>query len=275
MTERVSHSYLNQRRLNDFTVKDRDAGQFFDGPVDGTIVREIPFSEIVIDGRYGADQVAEVINDHIVPFKNRLSELEGYGVRVVNHRYVIGDREVADGNNFYRTEKVVGIIAEKIEGAIDFEDTLAGAEETHMIAYDDLALRLVKFVEDHYQRREPFETEIVRLAQYVIDPGAKTIADMTVLVDVQPHPATCRNPLDSASSALLNLAHEITQMAKVRGVEEVKSFPAIMEVIANMPRVENLVGQDVRDLVLEAMLKVDDREVDRLSVDIDEEYDEE
>ena len=276
MTERVSRSYLNKNKLNDFPVKDRYPGQFFEGPVDGTILREIPFSKMVETGQTPAKELEEVIYDHIIPFKKDLDLLkEEYGIRTVNPRYLIADREVADENNFYRTEKVLSIIADKIEGAIDFDDVLASGDETYLTAYDDLASRLVRFVDDHHRRGEVFETEIVRPSQYVIDPAAETIADATVLVDVQPHSATYRYPLDTASSALLNLAHEITQMAKVHGADKVKSYPEIMEVIASMPRIDNLVDQDVKDLVLEAMLSLDDQEISRLSVEMDDEYDEE
>lgn len=283
MTERVSHSYLKTRELDDFYVIDRDQdgenrfkGRFFEGPIEGTVLREVPFAKMVYPST-SHEEVGEVVRDYVDGFRASLKQLDGYGIRTVHPRYVIGEREVPNKDGYFVSEKVLGILTDKIGGAMDFEDALSSDDPTYVKAYDDLAGRLVAFIDERFHKGEVIEPEVARVSQYVIDLAAERLSDMTVLADVDPHPRASLNALDSASSSLLSLSHEIVQMVKAcNGTVEITSLPIVMEAIAKMPEIINLTDENIKDQLLEAMLNLDDKRIYDLSVeepkDVEDDY---
>lgn len=273
MSERISHSYLQADTLSDFPVKDRPKGQFFEGPIPGTILREIRLGEFAY-GETATERVGTVLENYLPFAQDQLDLLAKYNIRTVNPYYMITQREVieevdTEGGDVQevarRTEEVLSILKDKIDGAVSFDDALLSGNAEYIRAYDDLALRLVALFKGQYKASGKVETEFMHLEQYVIDPSAKTVRDMTVLVDVEPHEDFFEG--DEAQSmieyGIANLAQDILELTVVSNAQRLDSLPAVIDAIDSMSIIDYIRG-DVKAPLLAALRSRDLQKVDAL-----------
>lgn len=262
MSERISHSYLQQRTLADFPVKDRNKGQFFEGPTDDTLIREIRLGRLVY-GVTNSDRVQQVIEQHLSFTRDQLQLLERHDIRTVNPSYIITQREqINDRTGVSYPEKILSIIGDKVKDAVDFEDALASGNATYIDAYDDLAVRLVGVLEEQYAASGKIAPDLMHLAQYVIDPAATTVQNMTVLVDVEPHEDLFEgSSVDRVTAYTMgNLAQDIVDLAAAADEQPICSLGVVIAAIEAMPTFKYWEG-DIKTPFLEAV-----RAQDRLAI---------
>lgn len=251
--------------------EDKRTGFYFEGPAQGKVIREWSLGNYVY-GETPAARIEYALENHIPYAQDQMRLFEEHGIRTVRPKYLLAQREVTYEDDSTRVEDIVSIIADRIDGAIGFDSVLAARLPQYLQAYDDLALRLIDLLMDRYSAGAIVEPDYAHLEQYVIDPSATNLRDMTVLVDVEPYEDAYRSKeliRERIAGSLATLSKDIMRLVEAYGATDIESLPAIIAAIEMMPTVDSW-GRDIKQPLLAALRTHDIETIDIL---LDEEDD--